>query len=78
MIFPGGLDSKESACNTGDLGLIPESGRPPGERNGNPLQHSYLENPMERGTWRPAVHSVARVSHALSTKPPLLAKISAS
>ena len=43
--FPGGSDGKESACNVGDLGLIPELGRSPGEGNGNPLQYSCLENP---------------------------------
>ena len=47
--FPGGSDSKASACNVGDLGLIPGSGRSPGEGNGNPLQHSCLENPMDGG-----------------------------
>ena len=47
----GGSDSKESACNAGDLGSIPESGRCPGEGNGNPLQYSCLENPMDRGAW---------------------------
>ena len=41
--FPGGSDVKESACNSGDLGLIPGSGRSPGEGNGNPLQYSCLE-----------------------------------
>ena len=45
----GGSDSKESACNAGDLGLIPGLGRLPGEGNGNPLQYSCLENPMDRG-----------------------------
>ena len=49
--FPGGSDGKESACNVGDLGSITGLGRPTGERNGNPLQHSCLENPMDRGTW---------------------------
>ena len=49
--FPGGSDSKESACNAGDLGLIPGSGRSPGEGNGNPLQYSCLENCMDRGAW---------------------------
>ena len=49
--FPGGSDSKASACNVGDLGLIPRSGRSPGEGNGNPLQHSCLENPMDGGAW---------------------------
>ena len=45
MGFPGGSDCKESACNVGDLGLIPGLGRYPGEGNGNPLQYSCLENP---------------------------------
>ena len=48
MGFPGGSDSKESACNTGDLGLIPETGRSPEEGNGYPLQYSCLENSMNR------------------------------
>ena len=43
--------SKESACNAGDPGLIPGLGRSPGEGNGNPLQYSYLENPIGRGAW---------------------------
>ena len=47
--FPGGSDGKASACNVGDPGLIPGSGRSPGEGNGNPLQHSCLENPMGGG-----------------------------
>ena len=45
MGFPGGSDSKESACNAGDPGLIPGSGRFPGEGNGYPLQFSFLEIP---------------------------------
>ena len=45
--FPGGSEGKVSACNAGDLGSIPGSGRSPGEGNGNPLQYSYLENPMD-------------------------------
>ena len=45
--FPGGSDGKESACITGDLGLIPGLGRSPGEGNGYPLQYSCLENPMD-------------------------------
>ena len=49
--FPGGSDSKASACNAGDPGLIPGLGRSPGEGNGNPLQYSCLENPMDRGAW---------------------------
>ena len=49
--FPGGSDGKESAYNAGDLGSIPGSGRSPGEGNGNPLQYSSLENPMDGGAW---------------------------
>ena len=49
--FPGGSDSKVSVYNAGDLGLIPGLGRFPGEGNGNPLQYSCLENPMDRGVW---------------------------
>ena len=49
--FPGGSDSKESACNMGDLGFIPGSGRSPGEENGYPLQYSCLENSMDRKAW---------------------------
>ena len=49
--FPAGSDRKESACNAGDPGSIPGLGRSPGEENGNPLQHSYLENPMDRLAW---------------------------
>ena len=49
--FPGGSDSKASAYNVGDLGSIPGSGRSPGEGNGDPLQYSCLENPMDRGAW---------------------------
>ena len=49
--FPGGSDAEESACSTGDLGLIPGLGRLPGEGNGNPLQYSCLENPMDGGAW---------------------------
>jgi len=49
--FPGGSDGKESACNAGDLGLIPGSGRFLGEENGNALQYSCLENSIDRGAW---------------------------
>ena len=52
-------DDKESTFNAGDLHLIPGSGRSPGEGNGNPLQYSCLENPMDRGAWWATVHSVA-------------------
>jgi len=47
--FPGGSEGKASTCNAGDLGSIPGSGKSPGEGNGNPLQYSWLENPMDRG-----------------------------
>ena len=49
--FPGGADGKASAYDVGDLGSIPGSGRSPGERNGNPLQYSCLENPMDGEAW---------------------------
>ena len=49
--FPGGSDGKESACNAGDLDLIPGLGRSPGEGHGNPLQYSCLENPHGQGAW---------------------------
>ena len=49
--FPGGSEGKESACSAGDLDSIPGSGRSLGEGNGNPLQNSCLENPINRGTW---------------------------
>ena len=49
--FPGGPEGKVSAYNVGDLGSIPELERSSGEGNGNPLQYSCLENPMDGGTW---------------------------
>ena len=58
--FLGSSEVKASACNAGDLGLIPGSGRSPGEGNGNPLQYSCLENPMDRGAWWAAVHRVTK------------------
>ena len=64
--FPGGSDSKKSACNAGDLGSTPELGRSPGEANSNPLQYSCLENPMDRGAWWTTVHGVA-VGHNWAT-----------
>ena len=72
--FPCSSVSKEYACNAGDLGSIPRSGRSPGEGNGTPLQCSCLENPMGGGAWRAAVHGVASVGHDLASKqpPPLL------
>ena len=54
--FPSGSAGKESTCNAGDPGSIPESGRFPGEGNGYPLQYSCLENPMDRGAWQATVH----------------------
>ena len=53
--FPGGSDGEASACNAGDQGSIPGSGRSPGEGNGNPLQYSCLENSMDGGAWWPTV-----------------------
>ena len=61
-----GSDSKESACNVGDPGLIPGLGRPPGEGNGNPLQYSCLENSMDRGAYQAKVHGVANSQTWLS------------
>ena len=60
MGFPGSSDGKVSACNAGDLGLFPGSGRSPGEGNGNPLQYSCLENSMDGGAWWATVHGVAK------------------
>ena len=60
MGFPGGSVGKESACIAGDLGSIPGSGRSLGEGNGNPLQYSCLENPMDREAWWATVHGVAK------------------
>ena len=54
------LSSKESACNVGDKGSIPGSGRSPGGGHGNPLQYSCLENFMDRGAWQATVHRVAK------------------
>ena len=60
MSFPSGSVGKESACNAGDSGLIPGSGRSPGEGNGNPLQYSCLENSMDREAGQAAVHGIAK------------------
>ena len=60
--FPSGLDGKKSACSAGDPDLIHGSGRHPGEGNGNLLQHSCLENPMDRGAWWATVHGVTKES----------------
>ena len=55
-----GSDGKESACNAGDLGLIPGLKRSTGEGNGNPLQYSCLENSMDRGAWWATIHEVEK------------------
>ena len=60
---PSLSNSKESACNAGDLGSIPGSGRSPGVGSGSPLQYSCLENPMDRGAWWATVHGSQRVGH---------------
>ena len=64
--FPGGSDYKESACDAGDLGLIPGLGRSPGGGHGNPLQYSSLENPMDRGALQDTVHGVTKSQTQLS------------
>ena len=58
--FPSGSDGKGFACNAGDPGSMPGSGRSPGEGNGNPLQYSCLENSMDRGAWWAPAHGVAK------------------
>ena len=64
--FPGGSDSKESACNAEDPGLIPGSGRCPGEGNGYPLQYSCLENPRDREASQATVHGATRSQTRMS------------
>ena len=56
------LCGKESACNSGQAGLIPRSEKSTGEENGNPLQYSCLENSIDRGAWRATVHGVTKES----------------
>ena len=58
--FPDSLAGKESTCNAGDLGSVPELGRSPGEGNGYPLQYSSLKNPMDGGAWQATVHGVTK------------------
>ena len=58
--FPGGSTVKNPPANAGDVGLIPGSGRSPGEGDGNPLQNSCLGNPMDRGAWLATVHGVPK------------------
>ena len=73
MDFPDGSESKESTCNAGDTGgtgLIPGSGRFPGEGNGNPLQYSCLGNPRTEEPSRLQSMGSQRVRHNLVMKPP--------
>ena len=66
--FQGDSDSKESAYSEGNPGLIPGSERFPGEGHGNPLQYSYLENSMDRGTWWTIVHGVTKESDMMNNQ----------
>ena len=66
MGFPGGSEVKASASNVGDPGSISGSGRSLGEGNGNPLQYSFLENPMDREAWWATVHGVTKSRTQLS------------
>ena len=66
LAFPAGSEGKASACNAGDPSSIPGSGRSPGEGNGNPLQYSCLENPMDGGVWWATAHGVAKSRTRLS------------
>ena len=68
--FPGGSVLKNPPANAGDMGSVPRWRRSPGEGNGNPLQHSCLENPIDRGVWQATVPGVTRVRHDLAAKPP--------
>ena len=62
MGFPGGPVVKKLLASAGDVGSSPESGRSPGEENGNPLQYSCLGNPMDRGAWQTIVYGIAKES----------------
>ena len=62
------LSGKEPACQTREMGLIPGSGRFPGEGNGNPLQYSCLGNPMDGEEWWATVHGSQRIGHNLTTE----------
>ena len=64
--FSGSSDGKKPACNVGDPGSSPGSGRSSGEGNGNPLQYSYLDNPMDREAWQTTVHGVTKSQTRLS------------
>ena len=72
MGLPYSSDGKESACNAEDLGSVLGSGRSSGERNGNPLQYSCLENPMDREAWWATVHSITKSWTQLSDSQLLL------
>ena len=61
--FPGGSVVKNSPANAGEVGLIPCSGRSPGERNCNPVRYSCLENPMNRGVWPATIHGITKESN---------------
>ena len=63
--FPGGSEVNTSACNAEDLDSIPGSGRSPGEGNGNPLQYSCIENPMDREAWWATVQSISQFGHSV-------------
>ena len=66
--FPGGSDGKESACNVGDLGLIPGLGRSPGGGHRNPLQYYCLENAMDKGVWWGMIHGFTKIQTRLMEK----------
>ena len=66
LMYDSGSDAKESTRSTGELGSVPGSGSYPGEGNGNPLQHSCLVSPMDRGAWQATVHGVAENPTRLS------------
>ena len=68
--FPNSSVGKKFAGSTGDLGSVSGLGRFPGEGNGNPLQYSCLEIPIDREAWQATVHGVTRVGQDLATKPP--------
>ena len=64
-MLPWWFSGKESSCNAEDAGLIPRSGRSPGEGNDNPLQYSCLGNPMDRGSWWATILGVAKESDTI-------------
>ena len=69
-LYPGGSAAKNLSASAEDTGSIPGSVTSPGEGNGNPLQYSCLENPMDRSARQAILHGVTRVGHVLVTKPP--------